>query len=108
MANKLNSMRFLESQNVDYEAVTYDETIHDAVEVAARARCHAINLYKTLVVERAAGSKPVLIMIAANRQLDLKRFAAAIGEKKGEHGSARRCRKANRTESRRNWGWHGA
>jgi len=33
MANKLNSMRFLESQNVDYEAVTYDETIHDALKL---------------------------------------------------------------------------
>src|SRR5215212_5034111 len=82
MASKLNSMRILEVQGVQYDVLTYDDSIHDATEVAKTLGVPADHLYKTLVVERAAGGKPVLIMIAADRHLDLKKFAAAIGEKK--------------------------
>src|SRR5512140_3735872 len=79
--NKLNSMRLLESNGISYDALTYDDQIHDAVEVATVLGMPVHQVYKTLVVERSAG-KPVLVMIAADRQLDLKKFAAAIGEKK--------------------------
>jgi Cys-tRNA(Pro)/Cys-tRNA(Cys) deacylase len=79
---KLNSMRFLESQKVIYEVKTYDDSIHDAQEAAHAIGVPVEQVYKTLVVERAAGGKPILVMIAANRQLELKKFAAAIGEKK--------------------------
>lgn len=82
MTTKLNSMRFLEAQQVPYEALTYDEIVHDAVEVAEVLGVLPAHLYKTLVVERSSGGKPVLVMIASDRQLDLKKFAAAIGEKK--------------------------
>ncbi len=79
--NKLNSMRLLESNGVSYEALTYDDQIHDATEVASALGVPVHQVYKTLVVERTTG-KPVLVMIAADRQLDLKKFAAAISEKK--------------------------
>jgi Cys-tRNA(Pro)/Cys-tRNA(Cys) deacylase len=79
--NKLNSMRLLESSGVTYDAMTYDDQIHDAAEVARAIGVPVHQVYKTLVVERSTG-KPVLVMIAADRQLDLKKFAAAIGEKK--------------------------
>ena len=82
MAAKLNSMRLLESQGVAFEVLTYDDAIHDAMEAATAMGMPSEQVYKTLVVERAANSKPVLIMIAADRHLDLKTFAAAIGEKK--------------------------
>jgi Cys-tRNA(Pro)/Cys-tRNA(Cys) deacylase len=82
MASKLNSMRILEAQGVQYDVLTYDDSIHDAAEVAKTLGVSADHLYKTLVVERATGGKPVLVMIAADRHLDLKKFAAAIGEKK--------------------------
>jgi Cys-tRNA(Pro)/Cys-tRNA(Cys) deacylase len=62
--------------------LTYDDLIHDAVEVARTLGVPVQHVYKTLVVERTGGSKPGLVMIAADRQLDLKKFAAAIGEKK--------------------------
>ncbi len=81
-ANKLNSMRFLESHKIAYEVMTYDDSIHDAQDAAQAIGVPVEQVYKTLVVERAAGGKPMLVMIAANRQLDLKKFAAAIGEKK--------------------------
>ncbi len=81
-SSKLNSMRFLESHGVTYDVLTYDSEIHDAVEAANAMNMPRQQVYKTLVVERAAGGKPLLVMIAADRQLDLKKFAAAIGEKK--------------------------
>jgi Cys-tRNA(Pro)/Cys-tRNA(Cys) deacylase len=83
MANKLNSMRLLESHNVPYEVFNYDPSIHDADEVGAKIGVPAAQVYKTLVVERAnTSSKPILVMIAADRHLDLKKLAASIGEKK--------------------------
>ncbi len=93
MANKLNSMRFLEAQGIQYEVLTYDDSLHDASEVAQRIGVPEEVVYKTLVVERAAGGKPMLIMIPANRSLDLKKFAAAAGQKKlsmASHADAER------------------
>lgn len=81
MATKLNSMRFLETKGVAYDVAAFDAGVHDAVEVARLIGVPAAAVYKTLVVERPGG-KPMLIMIAADRQLDLKRLAAATGHKK--------------------------
>ena len=78
---KLNSMRLLEAQKVPFETLTYDSAIHDAAEAAAAMQMPPNQVYKTLVVLRANG-KPVLMMVAATNQLDLKKFAAAIGDKK--------------------------
>ncbi len=80
--DKLNSMRLLEANGVSYETLTYDASLHDAVEVAGVLGLSAWQVYKTLVVERAAGGKPLLVMIAGDRHLDLRKLAAAIGEKK--------------------------
>src|SRR5258708_2235967 len=82
--NKLNSMRYLESEGIPFEILTYDPAIHDAMEAAAAMKMPPEQVYKTLVVLRASetNNKPVLVMLAATRQLDLKKFAAVIGEKK--------------------------
>jgi Cys-tRNA(Pro)/Cys-tRNA(Cys) deacylase len=79
--NRLNSMRVLEAQRIPYEVFTFPPHYHSAVEVAGLAGVPPEQVYKTLVVERERG-KPLLVMIAGNRQLNLKRLAAAIGEKK--------------------------
>ncbi len=81
MASKLNSMRFLETNGVPYEVASFDSSVHDAVEVARLLGVPPATVYKTLVVERPGG-KPMLVMIAADRHLDLKRLAAATGHKK--------------------------
>jgi Cys-tRNA(Pro)/Cys-tRNA(Cys) deacylase len=39
-------------------------------------------VYKTLVIEGEGGGKPLLVLIAADRRLDLKRLAQAAGAKK--------------------------
>lgn len=78
---KLNSMRVLEAHGVAYEVFTYPPHHHSAVEVAELAGVPPAQVYKTLVVQRELG-KPLLVMIAGDRALNLKRLAAAIGEKK--------------------------
>jgi Cys-tRNA(Pro)/Cys-tRNA(Cys) deacylase len=78
---KLNSMRVLEAQGVPYEVFTYPPQRHSAVEVAELAGVPPAQVYKTLVVQREEG-KPLLVMVAGDRELNLKRLAAAIGEKK--------------------------
>jgi Cys-tRNA(Pro)/Cys-tRNA(Cys) deacylase len=79
---KLNSMRFLESQGVKYEVLTYDESVHNAVEAAQAMGYPPSQVYKTLVVQPEGSSKYVLVMIPGDHTLDLKRFAREIGQKK--------------------------
>ena len=78
---KLNSMRLLEAQNIEYEVCTYDETIRDGIGAAAALDLSPEQVYKTLIVE-IKGNEYVLVMIASDRTLDLKRFARSIGQKK--------------------------
>jgi Cys-tRNA(Pro)/Cys-tRNA(Cys) deacylase len=78
---KLNSMRFLDAQNVAYEVFTYDEKITDGVGAAEAMGFPPSQVYKTLVVQLKGGS-PSLVMIASDQTLDLKRFARSVGEKK--------------------------
>jgi Cys-tRNA(Pro)/Cys-tRNA(Cys) deacylase len=78
---KLNSMRFLESQNVPYETFSYDESIHDGVKAAEAMGLPQAQVYKTLVVQIKNGVQ-ALVMVPVNRELDLKKFARSIGEKK--------------------------
>ncbi len=80
---KLNSMRLLEKHNIPYEAIPYDDSTRDAVEVAEFIGAPPFMVYKTLVVEpEGANKKPLLVMIASDRTLDLKKLANAAGEKK--------------------------
>ncbi|RMG96772.1 MAG: aminoacyl-tRNA deacylase [Chloroflexi bacterium] len=78
---KTLAMKFLEGKKIRYEAVTYPNTIRDAVEVAAQIGVSPEQVFKTLVVKRPS-AKPMLVIIPANRTLDLKKLAQAAGVKK--------------------------
>ena len=80
MVKKLNSMRWLETQGVHYEMLSFPETIHSAVGVAAYYGLPPAHVYKTLVVVLTQG-KPILVLIAGDREIQLKRLAQALGEK---------------------------
>jgi Cys-tRNA(Pro)/Cys-tRNA(Cys) deacylase len=88
------AMRVLEGQNAFYKVIEFPDTIHDATAVAAYAGLPPDQVYKTLVVEAdQPGVKPMLIMIAANQSLDLKKVASAVGLKKvhmARHADAER------------------
>jgi Cys-tRNA(Pro)/Cys-tRNA(Cys) deacylase len=81
MAKKLNSIRFLEVQGVAYQEIRFPDTIRSAKDVAAHLGLSASQVYKTLVVLPPQG-KPWLVMVAADRNIQLKRLAYTVGEKK--------------------------
>ncbi len=91
MANqpvKTNVLRFLDSRRVPYEARTYCEEIHSAEEAAVAMDVPPAQVYKTLVVLRERG-RPLLVLVPGGRQLDLRRLAKGIGEKKLRMASQR-------------------
>jgi Cys-tRNA(Pro)/Cys-tRNA(Cys) deacylase len=81
MSDKTNTMRMLEANEVPYETYTFPPEIHSAEGVAQVVGVPVSQVYKTLVVVRKRG-KPLLVMIGGDRELDLKRLARAVGEKK--------------------------
>ncbi|MCZ7539190.1 MAG: aminoacyl-tRNA deacylase [Anaerolineae bacterium] len=78
---KLNAMRFLEAHGATYETHTYDEGITDGIGAAQAMGFPPSQVYKTLVVQ-LKDNEHALVMIAADQELDLKRFAKSIGQKK--------------------------
>jgi Cys-tRNA(Pro)/Cys-tRNA(Cys) deacylase len=81
VTEKTNAMRMLEARKIPFETYTFDLDIHSADGVAEALGLPAHQVYKTLVVVRQRG-KPLLVLVAGDRELDLKRLARAVGEKK--------------------------
>jgi Cys-tRNA(Pro)/Cys-tRNA(Cys) deacylase len=79
---KTLAMKYLDGQKVAYEPLVYPDSLRDAQEVAKALGLPEEQVYKTLVVPRPESKKPLLVMVPSNRQLDLKKLAAAVGEKK--------------------------
>ena len=81
MVKKLNSMRVLETRGVQYEVLSFPDTIHSAIDVAAYHGLPPAQVYKTLVIVLSQG-KPALVLVASDREIQLKRLARALGEKR--------------------------
>jgi Cys-tRNA(Pro)/Cys-tRNA(Cys) deacylase len=86
MAEKLNSMRLLDHHHIPYTVRAFPDTIHSADGVADHFGLPREMVYKTLVVQAAPG-KPILVMVAGCRELDLKKVARALGQKKVQMAS---------------------
>lgn len=83
MAKRLNAARLLQQRRIPFTLLEYDaDEFHDAEEVAQMLGAPPASVYKTLVLEPAAGGKPLLALIAADRALDLKRLAQLAGQRK--------------------------
>jgi Cys-tRNA(Pro)/Cys-tRNA(Cys) deacylase len=78
--DKTNAMRLLEQWKVPYTALEYPTEVHSAVEVAEVLGVPPEMVYKTLVVLRERG-RPLLVMVAGPREIDLRRLARSLGEK---------------------------
>jgi len=81
MSEKLNSMRLLDQQQIEYIVREFPDTIHSADGVADYFQLPREIVYKTLVALTTEG-KPLLVMLAGNESLDLKKLAKAVGQKK--------------------------
>ena len=80
-ARRTNAMRLLDASKIAYEAITFPPDIHSATGVAEVAGLHPDTVYKTLVVQRPRG-KPLLVMVAGDKRVDLGALAASLDEKK--------------------------
>jgi Cys-tRNA(Pro)/Cys-tRNA(Cys) deacylase len=89
MPEKLNSMRLLDQQKISYIVREFPDTIHSADGVADHFGLPHDCVYKTLVVLPSTGKpfdktqgRPMLVMVAGSRELDLRKLAKAVGQKK--------------------------
>jgi len=93
MTNKLNSMRLLEQRKIPYTATAYDASgeFHTAEQAAQLMGVPVETVYKTLVVLRDPSAisgqapkagKPLLVLIPAHREVDLKVLAQSLGQPK--------------------------
>jgi Cys-tRNA(Pro)/Cys-tRNA(Cys) deacylase len=83
VADKNNVVRLLEGRHIPFQVITFSPEIHSAVGVAESANLSPSEVYKTLVVLHSdPKAKPMLIMVAGHRELDLKRVARAVGDRK--------------------------
>jgi Cys-tRNA(Pro)/Cys-tRNA(Cys) deacylase len=74
--------RLLDSKKISYETHTYDPDVFvSAPEVAAGIGMNPAQVFKTLVTLPDKG-KPMLAVLPANAELDLKALARAAGVKK--------------------------
>ncbi len=90
----LNSTRLLNQQKIPFMIHQFPDTIHSAHEVTTFVGVPPERVYKTLVVlKQQPRAKPLLIMIAADRTLNLKRTARAVKEKKIQMASRQTAEK---------------
>jgi Cys-tRNA(Pro)/Cys-tRNA(Cys) deacylase len=77
------SMRILDARKINYTVHLCSDTIHDAVQVAAALGVPPKQVFKTLVLlrEDAPLAHPILVMVPADREIDLRPFARVIGSK---------------------------
>lgn len=75
--------RLLGAQGVPHRVVTFDPSIRSAVEVAEATGEDPARVLKTLVVEQdPPGPRPLLVMVPAAMELDLRRLADRLGIKR--------------------------
>lgn len=80
---RTQAMRALDAHKIAYEVHLFPDTIHNAEEVATQIGLPAAQVFKTLVAlrEDVMNAHPLLVMVPANQELDLRYFAHAIEAK---------------------------
>ena len=84
MTLKNNVTRLLDSRKVEYTTFELSAEKHSAAETAALIGAAPDIVYKTIVVVRdsAQRGKPILCLVPSTAEVDLKKLAKALGEKK--------------------------
>jgi Cys-tRNA(Pro)/Cys-tRNA(Cys) deacylase len=77
-----NVTRFLDSKKVNYSVFELPEQKLGAVETAQILDVPPEIIFKSIVINRRGPGKPILAVVPGNREVDLKKLARAVGEKK--------------------------
>jgi Cys-tRNA(Pro)/Cys-tRNA(Cys) deacylase len=80
---RTQAMRALDARKIPYQIDIFPDTIHDAVQVAASIGKPADQVFKTLVLlrEDVTNARPLLVMVPANREIDVRLLARELGVK---------------------------
>jgi Cys-tRNA(Pro)/Cys-tRNA(Cys) deacylase len=79
---KNNVTRMLASQGIPFQAFELPAEKLSALEAAQILGVDPALVFKTIVVTRAQRGKPILALVPAPREVDLKALARSVGEKK--------------------------
>ena len=77
-----NITRLLDSRKISYKTFETPADKLGALDVAGLLNISPDEVFKTIVVTREKGKKPILAVIPGPRTVDLKLLAAFLGEKK--------------------------
>lgn len=81
MTTANNVTRLLDARKIPYQAFEMSTEKRGALDTARILGVPPETVYKTIVVQRERG-KPILAVIPGPNEVDLKRLAAVVGEKK--------------------------
>ena len=82
MSSVNNVTRLLDSKKIPYAAFDLPAEKLSALEVAALLGVGPAIVFKTIVIRRDRPKHPLLVLVPADAAVDLRRVAAAVGEKK--------------------------
>lgn len=77
-----NVTRMLEARKIRFQAFEVPVEKLSALEVADILKIPPDDVYKTIVARRAKPGKPILAVVPGPLEVDTKKLAAALGEKK--------------------------
>ncbi len=77
-----NITRFLDSRKVTYQVFELPKAKLGALEAARLIGAPPEIMFKSIVILRKTPGKPILAVVPGNLEVDLKKLARAVGEKK--------------------------
>ncbi|NMC54197.1 MAG: Cys-tRNA(Pro) deacylase [Chloroflexi bacterium] len=77
-----NVTRLLDSRKIPYQAFELPAEKLGAIETARQLNVPPEQVFKTIVILRPKPAKPLLAMVPGGFEVDLKKVAAAVNEKK--------------------------
>jgi Cys-tRNA(Pro)/Cys-tRNA(Cys) deacylase len=77
-----NVIRMLESRKIKYQVFELPQEKLGAEETARLMGVPPEIVFKSIVINRKGPGKPILAVVPGNRDVDLKKLARALGEKK--------------------------
>ena len=86
---KNNVTRLLESHGIAYQAFELPKEKLSGMEAASYLGVEPERVYKTIVVTRQTRGKPILALVPAPSEVDLKSLSQVLGEKKVQMASQR-------------------
>jgi Cys-tRNA(Pro)/Cys-tRNA(Cys) deacylase len=84
-----NVTRMLDAKKIAYEVLKIPREKLSALEVAKFLQVAPETVYKTIVAKRSGQGKPVLAVVPATGEVNFKKLARALGEKKMRSPSQR-------------------